>query len=234
MMNSMITCRNICKRYYNREVLSGVTFTTPVQKVTGLIGPNGSGKSTLIRIITGFELPDTGEITIHNINSARFASRKDIMAYMPEFMELYPEYRVLDFIRFLHSAFKAERRDILKLLELESVEEKYIGHLSKGYKQRIKLYAALVQPKKCLILDEPFDGFDPIQLLDIFGLIRSETSEGRTFFLSIHQLADAEKICDYFLLLDGGILVAQGTIPELQASYDNEPTLERIFIRALT
>ena len=230
----MIICRDITKKYNNRIVLSRVSFTMPVGQVTGLIGPNGSGKSTLIRIIAGFELPDSGEITVQGVDAPDFFARKSKLAYMPEYLELYPEYSVRNLIRFLNSSFKVDRPDIVKSLGLDSVNDEFIGRLSKGYKQRLKLYCALVQPKPCVLLDEPFDGFDPIQMMDIFDLIRAESASGRTFFLSIHQLADAEKICNYFLLLDEGKLIAKGTLSELRKNYHNEQTLERIFIKALT
>jgi len=119
-------------------------------------------------------------------------------------------------------------------LNLAAVENKKIRNLSKGYKQRLKLFLALSNNKPIVVLDEPFDGFDPIQLFDILELMKSENKKGRTFLISIHQLHNAEKICNYYILLNEGKVVAQGTIEQLRQKFGQvDTTLEQIFIAAL-
>ena len=157
-----------------------------------------------------------------------------IFSYMPEKLDIYPELFVKDFISFIQKTTEFENNELLQKLNLFSVKNKKIKTLSKGYKQRLKLFFALNNNKKIILLDEPFDGFDPIQLMDILNLIKSENEqEERTFLISIHQLYDAEKICNYYVLLNEGSVIAQGNIETLRKRFKNNGNLEEIFIEAL-
>jgi len=126
------------------------------------------------------------------------------------------------------------RMDLIEILNLGKVMNKRICHLSKGFHQRLKLFFALSNRKKIIVLDEPFDGFDPIQLVDILKFIKSENQKGRTFILSIHQLHQAEKICSYYVLLNEGKVLARGTMETLkQTSGEENSSLEEIFIKVI-
>lgn len=230
----MLTVSHISKQYHRSTVLKNISFEISKGAVVGIIGPNGAGKSTILKIITGFEQSDAGEIVFEQKKLLSLNEKVKLFAYMPEQLELYPEWYVVDFIKFIQDTTKYGKRELINKLNLNAVMSKKIKQLSKGYRQRLKLFVALSNDKPIVVLDEPFDGFDPIQLADILALIRKENSSGRTFILSIHQLSDAEKICDYYILLNEGELVAQGSLEFLQQKFGTEESsLEHLFMAAL-
>ena len=230
----IVELRGITKKYKRDFVLKKITFSIREGLITGIIGPNGAGKSTLFKIITGFEFQDEGEIFIRGKKVKYFKDRKKYISYMPEIMVLYPEYYVYEFLSFFHSIIGFSDKELLNSLSLEEIYSKKIKFLSKGWHQRLKLYTALLPEKPLIILDEPFDGFDPLQMREIINTIKNKNKDGISFILSIHQLSDAEKICDYYILLDSGELVAIGTIDELAETYSvKTKNLEKIFLKAL-
>ncbi len=230
----MLSVQNISKRYRHTESLRGISLEIPERSITGIIGPNGAGKSTLLRIIAGFENSDTGKVLHRGTPLSSFSQKKVLFSYMPEQLDIYPEYRVADFVDFIHKSTGHIDDDLLSVLHLPTVSDKRIGQLSKGYRQRLKLFFALCNRKQVVILDEPFDGFDPIQLIEIRDLLKKENEQGRDFIISIHQLHDAEKICSYYVLLDEGQVVAEGDMSALRRRFGNDSaSLEELFIRAL-
>ncbi len=230
----MLKISNITKRYFRTIALNKVSFEVSEGSITGIIGPNGAGKSTLLDIIAGFQNPDAGEIYFNDSPFMLFKEKRKILSYMPEHLEIYPDYYVADFIRFIHRVTRYVNTDLIETLNLAKVKNKKIRYLSKGYHQRLKLFFALSNTKKIIVLDEPFDGFDPIQLIEILKFIRSENRKGRTFILSIHQLYDAEKICDHYVLLDEGRIVTMGSIQTLKQTFgEDNSSLEQIFMRAI-
>jgi len=230
----MLTLNNITKRYLKTIALNKVSFKVPEGSITGIIGPNGAGKSTLLEIISGFQNPDSGQIYLYNKPLGTFYEKKSILSYMPEHLDLYPDHYVCDFIKFIQRATKYVDMDLIEVLNLGKVRDKKIRHLSKGFHQRLKLFFALSNRKKILVLDEPFDGFDPIQLIDILGFLKSENQKGKTFILSIHQLNLAEKICSYFVLLNEGGVLAKGDMATLKQTFGQDKiSLEEIFIETM-
>jgi len=230
----MITLKNISKHYSGNTVLSDISLEIPKNSVTGILGPNGAGKSTLLKIITGFEFPDSGTVFIENSEVTNFSGRKEHISYMPEKMTLYPSYFVEEFLRFYHSAIGFHDDELLQLLSLQKMYAKKIKHLSKGWHQRLKLYLALCTAKPIIILDEPFEGFDPLQMQEITRLFKSRNSAGFSFLLSIHQLSYAQKICDYFIFLNNGKIVAEGSYQTLAEHFSAaKENLEEIFLKVL-
>ena len=230
----MLLIDNITKRYSKTLVLNNVSFEVQRNSITGIIGPNGAGKSTLFEIISGFQGADSGKIYFKNKPLLSFNEKKHFISYMPEKLKIYPNYYVDDFIRFINKTTQYINTDLIEILDLNRVKDKKISHLSKGFHQRLKLFFALSNTKDIVVLDEPFDGFDPVQLIDIIGFIKLENQKGRTFILSIHQLYDAEKICNYYLLLNKGNVVAKGNMQKLRKRLGQEDlSLEQIFIRAI-
>jgi len=232
--SKMLKISNITKRYFRTVALNKVSFKVSENSITGIIGPNGAGKSTLLDIISGFQNPDEGEIYFNDRPLMLFKEKRKILSYMPEHLEIYPDYYVDEFIQFINAATRHIDTDLIEILNLAKVKNKKIRYLSKGYHQRLKLFFALSNTKKIMVLDEPFDGFDPIQLIEILGFIRSENRKGRTFILSIHQLYDAEKICNHYVLLNEGKVVTQGDIQTLKQTFgEDNSSLEQIFMRAI-
>ena len=230
----MLKISNITKRYFRTVALNKISFEVSESSITGIIGPNGAGKSTLLDIISGFQNPDEGEIYFNDRPLMLFKEKRKILSYMPEHLEIYPDYYVDEFIQFINAATRHIDTDLIEILNLAKVKNKKIRYLSKGYHQRLKLFFALSNTKEIMVLDEPFDGFDPIQLIEILEFIRSENRKGRTFILSIHQLYDAEKICNHYVLLNEGKVVTKGSIQTLKQTFgEDNSSLEQIFMRAI-
>ena len=223
------------QKYYNRiAVLSNIHFDIHSGSITGIIGPNGAGKSTLLKILTGFEKADTGTISYKGKILESQKQKVSIFSYMPEHLDIYPDFSVNEYIQFIEGTTGCITPKLSATLKLNKVRNKKIKNISKGYRQRLKLFTALANSKSIAVLDEPFDGFDPIQLREILTLIKSEKDNGRTFILSIHQMSDAEKICDNFILLNEGRIVAAGTLKQLSEQFETETdSLEEIFVKAL-
>jgi ABC-2 type transport system ATP-binding protein len=230
----MIAAQSLSKSQGGISILRDVRMEAPRSRITGIIGPNGAGKSTLLRILAGFETADSGKVIHADRCLVRLRERQPLLVYMPEQVEIYPEETVSGFIGFLGRATRHRDESLITRLGLDAVMSKPLKHLSKGYSQRVKLYFALAHAKPLVLLDEPFDGFDPIQLGDVLDILREERNAGRTFVLTIHQLHDAEKICDHLVLLRQGCTVAQGSLDDLRSRFAT-PTasLEEIFVRAL-
>ncbi len=232
-MSQMIRLKRVNKIYSGQRVLENITMEVPEGLISCVIGPNGAGKSTLIKIITGFEFPEEGEVYYGKVKIRNFKDVKHIMSYMPESMVLYPDYFVGEFLEFLYSATGSFDGDLMEALSLRDIFDKRIRELSKGWSQRLKLYTALSSGKPLAVLDEPFEGFDPLQMRAIAGILRAQNERGRTFLLSIHQLSYAQKISDYYFFLDRGRLIAEGTLEELSERFDvPQQDLEEIFMRA--
>jgi len=230
----MIALKNISKKYRDNAILKNITVSIPKGLVTGILGPNGAGKSTLLRIMAGFEFADTGAIYIDENKMQNFNQIKKYLSYMPENLLIYPDYSVEEFLDFYHSAMNYIDKELLSILSLKAVFNKRIKHLSKGWHQRLKLYTAMANKKSIIVLDEPFDGFDPLQLKDIIQMILAQNANGRTFILTIHQLADANKICNNYILLNNGAVIAAGNLNQLSKNFNTgTQSIEEIFLKAL-
>ncbi len=229
----MIKLNGISRSFGRVTALTEVSFEIPEGSITGIIGPNGAGKSTIFNIITGYLKQDSGDFFLLGERNPPFEKRMKLISYMPENLKIYPELRTSEFVHFMSKTTGRSPDRFVEVLNLKHVWNRRIKNLSKGYAQRVKLFFALLPPKNILLLDEPFDGFDPIQLVEITDLLREENARGRTFVLSIHHLSHAEKICNYFVLLKEGKVIETGNLNELKNRYDAS-NLEEIFIRALS
>ncbi len=218
----MIEVDGLTKDYGTILAVQGVTFSVGRGEVVGFLGPNGAGKSTTLRILAGFLGATSGKVRIngHDIAEASLAARASL-GYMPESAPLYPELTVREYLEFrahLKRVARHERpRAVTRAIEranLGDVADTTIGHLSKGYRQRVGLADALVADPPLLILDEPTAGLDPNQVRDVRGLIK-ELASDHTVLLSTHILSEVEATCQRALVIDKGRLVAQGTLAEL-------------------
>jgi ABC-2 type transport system ATP-binding protein len=232
----LLETRDIRKRFGEVDALHNLSFRLPGSGIVGLIGPNGSGKTTLMEVVAGL-LPATSGEVLWNGKPLRPAERKNVLFYIPDGVVPYEEQAVGDTLRFfsiLFSTSKSQLKRAVEGLELGQVLGKRAGHLSKGFRRRLLLAIALLAPQPYLFLDEPFDGFDLKQTLRVMDLLREVQASGKTLFLSIHQLKDAERACDHLVLLSQGKLVATGNLSALR-SQANLPAadLEGVFL-ALT
>lgn len=218
----MILVKGISKAFGSLKAVSDVSFELPTGQIAGLLGPNGAGKSTTIRMITGFLTPDRGSIGIagHDIQTHPTAAKAQI-GYLPESAPIYPEMSVRGYLKHRAKLYGVPGRQIAQNIDhamgqtrISDVAKRRVGHLSKGYRQRVGLAAALVHDPKVLILDEPTNGLDPTQIREARSLIR-ELSEKRTTLLCSHILPEVERTCDRVIIMAGGVIRADGTPSEL-------------------
>jgi ABC-2 type transport system ATP-binding protein len=218
--DTLMSVQGISKAFGDQQVLADISFDVVSGEVLGLIGPNGAGKTTLLECIAGLLPADAGEVRWRGAPLSP-SQRKQRLFYVPEGISPYPDQRSAEVLRFFReaNAQPPERLDqLVGALRLEPALGAPIGALSKGYRRRLLLALGLLAPLPVLLMDEPFDGFDLRQTREVMSLLRDEALGGRTLLLSIHQLGDAQRICDRLVLLSAGRVVATGTSAELTAS----------------
>ena len=214
-----ITVKNITKTFGTQKALNNVSFTINKGEVVGFLGPNGAGKSTMMRILTTYYKADNGEASVNGFDvlAAEKKVQKSI-GYLPEHNPLYLEMYVREYLSFNADVYKVGRSKINQVIEqtgLTPEAHKKIGQLSKGYRQRVGLAAALLHDPEVLILDEPTTGLDPNQLIEIRKLIR-EISKEKTILLSTHIMKEVEAVCDRVIIISKGELVADKKLEELR------------------
>lgn len=219
----LLELRNLDVAYGGIRAVRELNLTVNEGEQVCLIGANGAGKSTTLRIIAGFLGATAGKVRIdgHDILDEPLKAREKI-GYMPEAAPLYPEMRVSEYLAY-RAELKGVRRSDRKAFVSRAMEQarvadvqtKLIGHLSKGYRQRVGLADALVSRPPILILDEPTAGLDPNQIRDVRALVR-ELGREHTILVSTHILPEVEAMCDRAVVIAKGILVAQGAIEELR------------------
>jgi ABC-2 type transport system ATP-binding protein len=219
---TVLSVENIHKRYGHIQAVHDVSFSLKKGEIVGFLGPNGAGKSTSIKIICGYIWPDHGHVSINGIDVAgqRIEAQK-LIGYLPESNPLYPELRVGEFLRYcakVRGLGGAERtKAIERVLETTGLTKRRgqaIQELSKGYKQRLGLAQALVHDPPILILDEPTSGLDPNQIEEIRILI-SELGQRKIILLSTHILSEFESTCSRVLIINNGVLIADGTVEDI-------------------
>jgi ABC-type multidrug transport system ATPase subunit len=224
----------LAKRYGEQHALAAVSFDVCAGEVLGLIGPNGAGKTTLLEALAGLIPLEAGELVWRGTPST---VRREMMFYLPDGLRPWDDelvLRVLTFFAAVHGRTERDVAETIGSVGLAPVLRKRVHTLSKGYTRRLMLALALLTPQPLLLMDEPFDGFDLRQTRDVMGLIGRVAASGRTLVLAIHQLADAERVCDRFVLLADGAVRGAGTLDELRAQTKlMSASLENIFL-ALT
>jgi ABC-2 type transport system ATP-binding protein len=234
---ALLRVEHLAKEIGGNDILRDISFEIFEGEILGLIGPNGAGKTTLMECLAGLR-PRSGGTFYIGDEAPPAWQPKDQLFYLPNnvlpYSELYTR-EVLAFFGRLYEVPAARWSQIvLRDLSLGPVLDKRVGALSKGNMQRLLIALALMSPQSLLALDEPFDGLDLHQTQAMMGILRGLRAQGRTLLLCIHQLNDAERICDRFLLLSAGRLVGVGTLTELRVQTGLlEGSLEEIFL-ALT
>ena len=211
---------NVQKRFGTQRALNGVQLRIGKGEVVGLLGPNGAGKSTLMRLVTGYLPPSEGRVEVcgFDVAEAPLETKKRV-GYLPEHNPLHEEMYVQEYLLFVAGLHKvADRKarvaEVIREVGLTPEQSKTIGHLSKGYRQRVGLAQALLHDPEVLILDEPTSGLDPNQLVDIRALIRS-LGKDRTVVLSTHIMQEVEAMCDRVVLIRLGEIVADAPLNDM-------------------
>ncbi|MCU0683066.1 MAG: ABC transporter ATP-binding protein [Polyangiaceae bacterium] len=220
----MIEVRQLHKKYGPLAALRDVSFDVGEGEVVGFLGPNGAGKSTTLRILAGFLGMTSGRVRVagHDVIDEPLEARAAV-GYMPEAVPLYPEMRVEEYLRFRAELKGVARREragavdrAIDRARVGGVADSLIGHLSKGFRQRVGLADALVASPPILILDEPTAGLDPNQIREVRALVR-ELGRRHTVLLSTHILSEVEATCDRAIVIARGRLVAEGTLEALRS-----------------
>src|SRR5262252_6708579 len=226
----------ITKWYSEQRALADVSFDIRRGEILGLIGPNGSGKTTLLEAVAGLLPVDAGRVFWRGSSLSRH-HRREVVFYLPDGVRPWDGRHVIGVLEFFASAFgrrAAELDEVTRSVGLEEVLGKHVFALSKGHARRLTLALALLTPHPVLLMDEPFDGFDIRQTQEIRALMRLVAAHGRTFTLAIHQLTDAERVCDRFILLVEGRVCGVGSLDDLCARIGQATaSLEDVFL-ALT
>ena len=228
----MIEAQQLTRRYGEFTAVDDVSFAVDEGEIVGILGPNGAGKTTTIRMITGFLPPTSGRVTVggRDLFNDGEAVRRQI-GYLPETVALYPEMRVSEYLAYRAQLMGMARGDAVSAIGrtierclLSEVGRQIIGTLSRGYRQRVALAAAILHDPGMLVLDEPTVGLDPKQIVAIRELIR-ELGRQHTLLLSTHILPEVELLCDRVMIIDRGRIVAAGTPESLRASWVGTTTL---------
>jgi ABC-2 type transport system ATP-binding protein len=224
-----ITVNNIIKTYGKQTALNQVSFSINKGEIVGFLGPNGAGKSTMMKILTTYLPANEGNASVNNFNVT--TNKKEVqqsIGYLPEHNPLYLDMYVKEYLAFnanVHKTGKNTIEEVIKLTGLSPEAHKKIGQLSKGYRQRVGLAAALSHNPDVLILDEPTTGLDPNQLVDIRQLIKNIGKE-KTVLLSTHIMSEVEAICDRVIIINKGNIVADKKLSELKEGQEQQIVVE--------
>jgi ABC-2 type transport system ATP-binding protein len=226
-----IEVKNLFKYYGEQAAVRDVSFTVNKGEIVGFLGPNGAGKSTTMKVITGYINASGGEVKVCGmpVDVDSLDTRRKI-GYLPEHNPLYLDMYVKEYLEFVGQIYKVpnlkERvNQMIKSVGLEVEQNKKLGALSKGYRQRVGLAAAIIHDPEVLILDEPTSGLDPNQLVEIRELIKT-IGKSKTVMLSTHIMREVEAICDRVIIINKGQIVADDTAAALQ----NEQTHQTVYV----
>ena len=229
----MIEVKHLTKKYGTHLAVDDLSFTIEKGRIYGFLGPNGAGKSTTMNIMTGYIGASSGEVIIngHNILEEPEKAKKCI-GYLPEIPPLYLDMTVSEYLYFAAELKKIPKADrnaqvikVMELIKLVDMKDRLIKNLSKGYRQRTGLAAAILDFPDIIILDEPTVGLDPKQIIEIRELIRT-LAKDHTVILSSHILAEVQEICDDILIISKGKLIAEGSPDELEELTHGKETIE--------
>jgi ABC-2 type transport system ATP-binding protein len=225
-----IEIQHITKHFGSQCALSDISFTIKAGEIAGFIGPNGAGKSTTMKIICGLLAPDEGKVLINQQPWDKNPSGvRRILGYLPETNPLYPEMFIGEYLLYVAGLYGLGKtanikiKEIIDLTGLGPEQQKKIGSLSKGFRQRVGLAQALLHDPGVLILDEPTSGLDPNQIIEIRNLIK-DVGKDKTILLSTHIMQEVEAICDRVIIINKGKIVADSKTSQLQ-NQEESPNL---------
>lgn len=215
---------NLTKKFGDQTALNTINIEINKSEIIGLLGPNGAGKSTLMKSIVGALKIDEGQIIFEgkDIREDEIATKKN-MGFLPENNPLYNEMYVKEYLNFvadLHRISKDRIEEVIELVGITPEKAKKIGQLSKGYKQRVGLAQAILHSPDLLILDEPTNGLDPNQIIEIRNVIK-EIGKEKTVILSTHIMQEVEALCSRVILIHEGIIIQDANIEDFKGKYAN-------------
>ncbi len=223
----MIKIENLTKFYGDNQAVKNISFQVGDGEVVGFLGPNGAGKSTTMNMITGYLSSTSGTCTINGIDILQNPSEaKANIGFLPEQVPIYPDMTPREYLNFIYDLKKCTLNrtkhidEIIDVMSLGDMQNRLIGHLSKGYKQRVGIAGALVSNPKVLIFDEPTIGLDPRQIVEIRSLIR-KLGRDHTVILSTHILPEVMAVCDRIIIIDKGVIRADEKTEDIASLADS-------------
>lgn len=233
-----IRVENLTKTYKSQNAIDHINFEIKSGEIVGFLGPNGAGKTTTMKILTCYIPPTSGAAWVNglNVETDSIEVRKQI-GYLPEHNPLYMDMYVKEYLMFAASVYqlsnKTQRvKEMIELTGLQVEQNKKIGQLSKGYRQRVGLAQAIIHNPKVLILDEPTSGLDPNQIVEIRNLIINIGKE-KTVLLSTHIMQEVEAMCNRVMIVNKGKIVANGKTEELKHSFSPDNIVQVTFNQSL-
>lgn len=235
-----VSVQQLIKVYGSQKAIDGLTFSVGRGEIAGFLGPNGAGKSTTMKILTGVIAPTSGRAFVGGLDvAAEPVAVKRIIGYLPEHNPLYTDMYVKEYLYFAGrlygmkgSTLRAGVDAMIERCGLTREQHKKIEALSKGYRQRVGLAQALLHNPQVLILDEPTSGLDPNQIIEIRQLIK-EVSRDKTVIFSTHILQEVEALCDRVIVINQGVLVADGTLQDLKNRFATRSVVRVTFGQAV-
>jgi len=229
-----IEVSHLQKIYGTQKAVNNISFKVNKGEIVGFLGPNGAGKSTTMKMITGYLSPDNGTVKVCDtdvISNPYLIKQK--LGYLPESNPLYYDMYVKEYLEFIAEIHKLNFRkksveEVIDKVGLNRERSKKLGQLSKGYKQRVGLAAALIHEPEVLILDEPTTGLDPNQIIEIREVIRAQ-GESKTVLFSSHILSEVEALCDRVIIINKGEIVADDTLQNLKNTSGNDQIVKLSF-----
>ena len=223
----MIELKGVTKRYGTVEAIRDISFTAPKGQIVGLLGQNGAGKTTTLNILTGYMPPTAGQVLVDGMDMLTHARDcKRAIGYLPEKPPLHDEMTVHSYLRFVCELKEVDRKtipahvdEVMTICGLQEVAQRLIGHLSKGYRQRVGVAQALCGDPPVLVLDEPTVGLDPRQVVEIRALIKS-LGQNHTIIFSSHLLSEIQQLCQRVIILHRGKLIREASMDALTNAGD--------------
>ncbi len=220
----MIETKNLTKHYGSLTAVADLNLKIPQGNIFGFIGPNGAGKTTTMRMLVTLLEPSSGSAFIDGLDVRKQGRQvRRLVGYMPDFMGVYDDLKVFEYLEFFAAAFGIKRKKrkgivegVLELTDLQSKSNATVDSLSRGMQQRLGLARVLIHDPKVLVLDEPASGLDPRARIEIRELLRELRRMGKTIMISSHILSELEEICDHIGIIEHGRMVFSGTLEEIR------------------
>jgi len=234
-----IQVEHLSKLYKQQKAIDDLNFNINSGEIVGFLGPNGAGKTTTMKILTGYIPPSSGKAYVNGLDVEENAIEvRKLIGYLPEHNPLYTDMYVKEYLEFVASIYKLSNKkqrvdDMIELTGLTLERHKKIGQLSKGYRQRVGLAQAIIHNPKVLILDEPTSGLDPNQIAEIRNLITNIGKE-KTVLLSTHIMQEVEAMCTRVMIINKGVIVANGQPSELKHMFGASQAVQFTFNKALS
>ena len=229
----MIEVKHLFKRYGNNLAVSDLSFTIEKGRIYGFLGPNGAGKSTTMNIMTGCLAATGGQVLIGGYDIFEQADKaKKLIGYLPEHPPVYLDRTPVEYLTFVGNAkglkgqkLKDEIQRVMEVTMITHMKDRLIGHLSKGYRQRVGIAQAILGDPEVIILDEPTVGLDPMQIKEIRNVI-TELGKDHTVILSSHILSEVQAVCETIMIINGGKLIAMDTPEALEKQFAGDTVIE--------